>query len=553
MDDRTTDRASSCGARLRLGSLGGNRRVGGGVALREARIAIGTSRDLGFDPVEPESAPARTPETRRRRVLIVLIVITLVSIVGGWTAARFVRSPEERAAEAKAPARSVISATVDRRVLTDTVVLRGTVAAEHTVTVAPRVSTGAGKDGGGTTKPVVTGVRVRAGDVVEAGQVLLEVSGRPIFVLPGELPVYRDLRPGGEGRDVEQLQAALKGLGYGVGTDRAGTYGAGTRTAVAAFYRATGYEVPVTGEDDAIAAAEDRVTGAERALARARDGAGTGDGVEAGDVTSTGAASTAGESTSGESTSSGSTATSSAATARQVRYANEDLTRARTALAELRARSGAMVPAAEVVFLSRFPARVDTMRAVVGDEVEDRALTLSVGDPIVRGSLAPHEKNLVRPGLRVRILVESSGIEATGEVRSIADTPTAGSDEGPAQGVAATPAAGGGGYPVIVVPTAALDPELAGREVRLSIEATSSDGPVLVVPVSAVSAGADGRTMVTVLESSGARRRVEIRAGTSGDGYVEVAPMAGALSPGDRVVVGANRKVAAPVRAGAHP
>lgn len=522
--------------------------MGGGVALREARIAIGTSRDLGFDPVEPESAPERTPETRRRRVLIVLVVITLVSIVGGWTAARFVRSPEEQAAEAKAPARSVISATVDRRVLTDTVVLRGTVAAEHTVTVAPRVSTGGDKDGGGTTKPVVTGVRVRAGDMVEAGQVLLEVSGRPVFVLPGELPVYRDLRPGGEGRDVEQLQTALKGLGYGVGTDPAGTYGAGTRTAVAAFYRATGYDAPVTGGDDAIATAEDRVTGAERALARVRGGDVAGDGVEAGDVTSTGAASTVGESTSGEST-----ATPSTATARQVRYANEDLARARTALAELRARSGAMVPAAEVVFLSRFPARVDTMRAVVGDEVEDKALTLSVGDPIVRGSLAPHEKNLVRPGLRVRILAESSGIEATGEVRSIADTPTAANDEGSAQGAAATPATGGGGYPVIVVPTAALDPELAGREVRLSIEATSSDGPVLVVPVSAVSAGADGRTMVTVLESSGTRRRVEIRAGTSGDGYVEVAPKAGALAPGDRVLVGANRKDPAPVRAGAHP
>lgn len=523
--------------------------MGGGVALREARIAIGTSRDLGFDPVEPESAPARTPETRRRRVLIVLVVITLVSIVGGWTAARFVQSPEERAAEAKAPARSVISAMVDRRVLTDTVVLRGTVAAEHTVTVAPRVSTNGGGDGGGTTKPVVTGVRVRAGDVVEAGQMLLEVSGRPVFVLPGELPVYRDLRPGGEGRDVEQLQTALKGLGYGVGTDRAGTYGAGTRAAVAAFYRATGYDAPVTGGDDAIAAAEDRVTDAERALARARDGAGTGGGVEAGDSTSTGTASTS----SGSTSSSGSTATASATAARQVRYANEDLARARTALAELGARSGAMVPAAEVVFLSRFPARVDTIRAVVGDEVEDKALTLSVGDPIVRGSLAPHEKSLVRPGLKVRILAESSGIEATGEVRSIADTPTAANDEGSAQGVAATPAAGGGGYPVIVVPTTALDPELAGREVRLSIEATSSDGPVLVVPVSAVSAGADGRTMLTVLESGGTRRRVEIRAGTSGDGYVEVAPMAGALAPGDRVVVGANRKVAAPVRAGAHP
>ncbi|WP_406284376.1 peptidoglycan-binding protein [Embleya sp. NBC_00896] len=502
----------------------------------EARILIGTTPGPELGPGEPEFAPGPTPEARRRRILIGLVVTALVLSGGGRVAARFVKSPGEKAAAAKAPASSVISAVVERRVLTDTVVLRGTVTAGQTVTVAPQVSVGGGKDGGGATKPVVTGVRVKAGDVLKAGQVLLEVSGRPVFVLPGELPVYRDLRPGGEGRDVEQLQVALKGLGYKVGTDKAGTYGAGTKAAVAAFYKATGYDAPAAGGDDAIKAAEERVTGAERALAQARDGA------KAGGATSPPASGAA---------------DASKAAAQQVRYASEDLTKAKNALTELKAKSGAMLPAAEVVFLSRFPARVDAVQAVVGGEVKDKALTVSAGDLVVKGWLAPHEKGLVRPGLKVKILSELSGIEAAGEVRSIADAPAAANEEGAAQGAGGASApmsAGGRGYAMIVVPAAALDPKLAGQDVRLTVEAASSGGPVLVVPVSAVSAGADGRTVVTVLDQGGAQRRVEIRPGTSGDGYVEVAPVGGgALDAADRVVVGAARKDAAPGAVGARP
>ncbi|WP_063744806.1 peptidoglycan-binding protein [Embleya scabrispora] len=485
-----------------------------------------------------------TPAARRRRALVGLVVIALILTCGGLLAARFVKSPGEKAAEAKAPAPSVISAVVERRVLTDTVVLRGTVTAGQTVVVAPQVSLAGGKDGAGATKPVVTGVRVKAGDVLAAGQVLLEVSGRPVFVLPGDLPVYRDLRPGGEGRDVEQLQVALVRLGYKVGADKAGTYGAGTKAAVAAFYRATGYDAPTAGGEDAVRAAEDRVTGAERALAQARDAA------RAGGASSGGSA--PGGSTPPPT---GGAADGSRAAAQQVRYASEDLTRAKDALAGLKARSGAMVPAGEVVFLSRFPARVDAVQAVVGGEVKDKALTVSAGDLVVKGQLAAHEKGLVRPGLKVRILAELAGIEAAGEVRSVADAPETEDTAAQGAGGASAPmAAGGRGYPVIVAPATALDPKLAGQDVRLTVEAASSGGPVLVVPVSAVSAGADGRTVVTVLEPGGVQRRVEVRPGTSGDGYVEVAPTgAGALAAGDRVVVGANRRDTTPGGTGARP
>ncbi|MFI6585517.1 peptidoglycan-binding protein [Embleya sp. NPDC050493] len=476
------------------------------------------------------------------RILVATVIAAVLLAGGGLAAARFVKSPNEKAAEAKAPAPSVITAMVERRILTDTVVLRGEVTAGQTVAVSPRVSASGGKDAGAG-KPVVTGLRVKPGDVLRAGQILIEVSGRPVFVLPGDLPVYRDLKPGSEGRDVAQLQSALDGLGHKTGTDKSGTYGTGTKGAVASFYKSLGYDPPAAGEgdDQALRAAQDRVTTTERALAQARDA------LKAG---APGGSTTPPTGPGGSGGTGGTTGPGTNKQAeQQVRYATEDLARAKDELAALKAKSGAMLPAGEVLFLSRFPARVDTVQAQVGSEVKERALTVSTGDLVVKGRLAPHEKGLVQPRLKVRILSELTGIEAEGEVRSVADTPSdpsgdiTGSGDSASAGRAAAPQAPGQGYEMVVVPSKALDAKLAGQDVRLTVEAASSGGPVLVVPISAVSAGADGRTVLTVVDPSGTQRRAEIRPGTSGDGYVEVTPLSGeSVHEGDRVVVGAARK-----------
>jgi hypothetical protein len=307
-------------------------------------------------------------------------------------------------------------------------------------------------------------------------------------------------------------------------------------------------------------AAEDRITALERSLAQAKDtlraakdaagsaGAGSGSGSGSGGAGSGtgGSASTAPPAGDKPGNNSGGQSGVKAAE-QQVRYAGEDLAKAKDALTTLKAKSGAMLPAGEVVFLSRFPARVDAVQVAVGGEVKEKALTVSAGDLVVKGQLAPHEKGLVRPGLKVKILSELSGIEAAGEVRSVADTPMSpgGTESAQGSGDGRQPAmsGGGAGYETVIAPASVLDPKLAGQDVRLTVEAASSGGPVLVVPLSAVSAGADGRTVVTVLETGGAQRRVEVRPGTSGDGFVEVAPMGGgALTEGDRVVVGAARK-----------
>jgi peptidoglycan hydrolase-like protein with peptidoglycan-binding domain len=92
---------------------------------------------------------------------------------------------------------------------------------------------------------IVTKIILPPGSFVQPGNVIIEVAGRPFFVFPGTVPAYRDLAPGESGSDVAQLQAGLQEIGYSTGGDTGGTYGPGTAAAVAAYYHAIGYQVPV--------------------------------------------------------------------------------------------------------------------------------------------------------------------------------------------------------------------------------------------------------------------------------------------------------------------
>ncbi|MGP3634866.1 peptidoglycan-binding protein [Streptomyces sp. 24-1644] len=397
---------------------------------------------------------------------------------------------------------------MEYRVLADSVILRGTVTAEQSVDVAPTGGTSEGS------APVVTKLRASVGTQLAAGQVLAEVSGRPVFVLQGRLPVYRDLRPGMEGDDVAQLQKALRQVGHGVGVDREGHFGGGTKAALTAFYSRIGYEpLPArTDGEDEVETAEAAVTEAERALEDVQF-------PPKSPPARTDASETAGP------------------TGKDVERAREDLRKARGRLAEVMARTGPMLPASEVVLVSGFPARVDSVTAKVGSTVSGKILTVSAGTLVVNGYLQQHQKGLVRPGQGVQILSEVTGTTASATVTSVSETiqqeqPVTG-DGHPAG--PSTP----NGYLLVVKPTKELSPELAGQDVRLTVQAASTKGKALVVPVSAITAGVDGQTSVTVVTKGGAKRKVPVTSGTTGDGYVEVRPQAGhRLAEGERVVVG---------------
>ncbi|MEU0103569.1 peptidoglycan-binding protein [Streptomyces sp. NPDC006267] len=154
-----------------------------------------------------------------------------------------IKSPAQVAAETAAPAPDVLTAPVVQKVLAQSVVTRGKVTASQRTEIA---ITGTPKDAG---RSVVTKVVAEPGQMPRFGQVLVEVSGRPIFILQGRLPAYRDLMRGKSGPDVSQLQRALAGIGYPSSGDTPGVFGPGTEQAVVRFYRAIGY-TPVTLESE---------------------------------------------------------------------------------------------------------------------------------------------------------------------------------------------------------------------------------------------------------------------------------------------------------------
>ncbi len=442
---------------------------------------------------------------RQRRAMFGTAAAAILVSALGVAAPLAVKSPRQAAAETGPPPRTVLTAPVERRVLRDTVVLRGTVTAATVVEVKPA----AGEE---TTRTIVTAIRARQGEQIVAGQVIVEVSGRPLVALPGPVPAYRDLRPGSAGPDIAALQAALRGLGYRTGGDRKDFFGPGTKAALTAFYNAAGYPVPTTGraDEELVNGARSRVGAAERGLSAAR---------EALEEAKRKAAAEPTPPPSG-------TSDAVAAAVRQLRLAEEDLPVAREDLAKLEARTGPMLPAREVVFLPEFPAQVVSLTARVGTEVatDQPLVTLSSGALVAQTRVDPAQRELMKPGLEVRILSELLGVTATGVIGAIG---------GLQQDQKAGPT-----HAVTITPLQPFDPALAGADVRLTVQAASTAGEVLVVPLAAISAGADGRTSVVRVLPDGGEERVEVVPGVSGDGYVEIRPAAGAISAGDRVVIG---------------
>jgi hypothetical protein len=76
----------------------------------------------------------------------------------------------------------------------------------------------------------------------------MTLSGRPVFLLRGDEPMYRDLGPGIVGTDVRQLEAALARLGYDPGAVD-GRYDAATGAAVTELYRGAGHEPVMATEE----------------------------------------------------------------------------------------------------------------------------------------------------------------------------------------------------------------------------------------------------------------------------------------------------------------
>ncbi|MFI6522905.1 peptidoglycan-binding protein [Spirillospora sp. NPDC050679] len=467
---------------------------------------------------------------RRQRLFLAAALAAAFVSLAGLAASTLVKSPEQVAADSKAPKGSTLTAPVERRVLSSTVIARGKVAASTEVQVTPAGAAAGGDrgddDGGGPAQgsgaQLLTGAYTKAGKSVRAGDVLVAVSGRPLIALQGKVPLYRDLRPADTGDDVAMLQKALARLGYGRGPDKAGTFGPGTKKAVTGFYTDRRYRVPDTG---GVGGAEDRekLRSAREAVTSAQDAV---DDMK-------------------RRMRSGGRGDAGVPLKIQLHRLERTLRSARQSRDELVASTGPMVPVSEIVVLPSFPARVTRFSAKVGDPVKAPLLVLAVGRLGVTAELPPDQGQLLKTGMKAAIASELLGIEAEGTVSDVGPTTAATEPEQPRED-------GGGGagdgeaasgvphVPVRIDPDGKLDNRWAGQDVRLTITSAATPTEVLVVPLSAVTSGPDGRTTVSKAGRGGAVTRVPVEAGMSGDGFVEVSPVdAGALGPGDRVVVAA--------------
>ncbi|MCM3660901.1 hypothetical protein M3148_07830 [Georgenia satyanarayanai] len=511
----------------------------------------GAVLDLPGEPEEELPPGVRPP--RANRTIVVVAVTAVASLAAGIGVSNLVISPAQRAAEAAPPEAGLITVPVEERELSTDLTLRGDALYDDPVSVALETT-----DMGGPA--IVTGQVPEVGDLVEAGQVVMEVAGRPVVVLPGELPVYRTLRVGSSGPDVTQLKAALHSLGLNAGNRDSDVFDAATSAAVDALYQQAGYASPVAeeGADEALTAAREGLRMAEEAYAQAQAEVNRAAGglprserlrldtavaraeravqlaAQEGAEAVTQAREELAvvrvereEALAAPDTSAERSARDAAATA------VEDAARA---LAEARSNAMTPLPAAEVVYVDTLPRRVDSVMVRRGDTVSGEALTISGATLQVLASVSDADATLVPEGTKAYFTVGDEEIEATvTETRTPSARP-AGDGEGEGDG-----GGGGGGarHELVLVPTEITEEQRAqivGSNVRVTIPLESTGGEVLVVPVAALTAGAGGESRVEVERGEARTEIVVVQTGLTADGYVEVSGEG--LTVGDLVVVG---------------
>lgn len=498
---------------------------------------------------------------KRISTIAAVLVIVVLTAVGSWIAGSSIKSPTEAAARTAPPKASPILVPVEKRVLSSDIVARGTArfGLPQTISIVPSALK--------ANPGVITTLPVQNTQLTE-GDVLLAASGRPVFVLQGDVPTYRDLVPGISGDDVRQLESGLQRLGFDPGPVD-GTYDEQTSAAVAEWYASAGWEpfgptadqlahIRALEQDLAVAmnnklAADDAAAAAPLAVDAARADAENANAVAAADVAAKTAArdkvfadptSTASDRENAcadlaaaqaavEATRlAGQVAIQAAVDAqkaadREARLANDLAMQAAADFKIAIGKTGVQVPADEIVFLPTGPVRVEEINVALGDGASGPVLKVTNKQLAIDSSLPLDEAPLVKSGMAVAIDEPDLGIKAMGIVGRVADRPgTDGVD---------------GFHIYFEVVVDETSTSLVGISLRLTIPIESTGGEVTAVPVSALSLAAD-RTSRVQVENNGALEFIVVEPGLSANGFVEVTPVDGTLTPGQLVVVGYEKK-----------
>jgi peptidoglycan hydrolase-like protein with peptidoglycan-binding domain len=485
------------------------------------------------------------------RVIWVIAVVAVLSLLAGIALSRFIISPAEAASNAAAPEGGLITVPVEFRALSNNVTIRGDANFADSVDVT--IETG---DLGGPA--VVTGQVPAVGASLGPASVALEVVGRPVIVLPGDLPVYRTLRVGVSGPDVLQLKQALQSLGINPGDVSSNVFDSATAAGVAALYAAVGYPAPaspdgtkenIASAQEGVANALDNLTAAQLALQQAKGGPSQVDIIEQANLVAAAEravedadcdidpntneclealeALALAQAVRDQVLAPGNTSAESAAVA----SANRALTAARALLTEAQQGALTYLPSSEVLYLPSLPRRVDEVSVSRGSIVTTSVMRVSGATLVVEASAADTDAKLLAVGDRA-IMSMPDGTEHGATITVIEPHK---SDTG------ATDASR---FDVLLEPdelTVEQLQGLQGNNVKITIAVGETDGEVLAVPLAALTAGAGGEARVEVVDPTGDGTEtilIEVTTGLAADGFVEITPVEGKLEEDDLVVVG---------------
>ncbi|MFB7371565.1 hypothetical protein ACFC0D_17145 [Streptomyces sp. NPDC056222] len=404
------------------------------------------------------------------------VVVALAASGGAWLAASEARTPEQRAASAAAPPRSGVTVPAEAGPLVDRRTWEGTLTRSSNLVVrGPESSEGAARQ-------VVTRLSLKPGGKLANGSLGAEVSGRPLFLLEGAFPAYRDLGEGMQGPDVRQLQQALGQL---YGTPATGTFDDRTARDLKRLYRSAGYR-PLPGAEGGSADGTGGTGG--------RTG---GSGADGGLVGGTGGGTAASSGSEGSGGSDGTAGTPPP-----------------------RTRTVVTLPMAEVVFMGSLPATVGEVSGRVGVNASEPLFTVTGGRWQIKvpvSDTALPDFTSLPQGTRAKVTGDRLGGAV---LRSSYERVSTGSPRHAYFDVTGA------------VPDTAL-----GSPVKVEAVRRSSSPDSLIVPVSALWTDPAGLVSVTVVQGD-RRRHVPVDVGLTVRGRAAVTGDDPALAKGAQLLVG---------------
>ena len=485
---------------------------------------------------------------RGNRTLWIVAGSAALSLLAGLLIGTFVVSPQDALLGEKAPAPGLVTVPVEFGELSNDVTIRADVGYADAVEVT--------LDTSGISGPaVVTGQVPEVGKEFAALSVALEIAGRPVIVLPGELPAYRTLRYGVSGPDVLQFKQALASVGIDPGDVNSNVFDARLAAAIDALYAAVGYPKPESAEgaDDAVKAAQDAVRMAAQGVSSAQAELNNAGGASIVDIT---AANNAVAKAQRELDAALAQVPQDALvvadlrdalTLAQVQRAQLDIpvntsglqaalssakaahTDALAALASARNDALTALPAGEVLYLQQLPRRVDAVNTKRGATLSGAAMTVSGAELRLSGAAAEADARLLEVGAKATF--EGADGETLEAVIAKVEP---GKNAGDRWSIHLTP----------TELTAEQFAAIQGSNVKVSIPVGATEGEVLSVPLAALTAGPGGESRIEVVTGDprdgekAETRLVVVTTGLAAGGYVEVTPTDGTLEKGELVVVG---------------